>query len=204
MRYRKLSPTGDYMFGQQQSDFYIDVPDAPAQAVKTRLSLQLGAWYLDVLDGTDWQGSILSATNFNTASTRDALLRARILGTPGVSSISNFNSTYDPNARAYSVGVELNTDYGAYSGFQEQFITVPSTPAPQPPAEPIDVTVSPTSATSAEVSWLPYSPASSTDQITPLVGSIVLLQAGSLVPPLSTSQAAPVVMGAGFLTSEDQ
>ncbi|WP_083331557.1 hypothetical protein [Brucella inopinata] len=41
MRYRKLDENDDYVFGGNLASFFIDQPEAPAQAVKTRLMLQL-------------------------------------------------------------------------------------------------------------------------------------------------------------------
>ena len=42
MRYRKLDEDGDYSFGRGAADFWVNVPDAPAQAVRTRLALWQG------------------------------------------------------------------------------------------------------------------------------------------------------------------
>lgn len=39
MRYRVLSPTGDYTFGQGPGEFLVNSPAAVAQAIGTRLRL---------------------------------------------------------------------------------------------------------------------------------------------------------------------
>src|SRR5260363_151880 len=51
MRYRRLDAAGDYAFGRGLSDFEQDTPEAVAQAVKTRLALRFGEWFLDTSDG---------------------------------------------------------------------------------------------------------------------------------------------------------
>lgn len=61
MRYRKLNTNGDYTFGQAQSNFYVNTPEAVAQAVKTRLLLIQGEWFLDVSEGTPYSAKILGA-----------------------------------------------------------------------------------------------------------------------------------------------
>jgi hypothetical protein len=109
MRYRKLTPDGDYQFGHGQADFYSDQPEAPAQAVYTRLRLELGEWFLDTSDGTDWRVEVLGKY---TASTRDMVIRARILGTPGISEMVTYASGFDANTRQYTFTATLNTVYG--------------------------------------------------------------------------------------------
>lgn len=109
MRVRKLDAKGDMQFGRGQADFYRDVPEAPAQCVQTRLWLRLGEWFLDTSDGTAWDTEVLGK---NTSGTRDAALRDRIEGTTGVTSLDSFNSTFDPDARRFSVDATVSTAYG--------------------------------------------------------------------------------------------
>lgn len=153
MRYRKLSPTGDYAFGQAQGDFWVNVPDGVAQAVATRLRLRLGTWFLDVTEGTDWNGRVLGN---RTALTRDAELRQRVLNTPGVTQILNYNSSIDPNTRRFGAALSLDTQFGTYQGTLPNYTTPAASPVPQPPAQPINVTVTELSDTSVDVSWVPY------------------------------------------------
>lgn len=108
MRYRKLDDNGDYTLGTNQ-DFWENSPEAVAQAVKTRLALFRGEWALDTDDGTPWNTDILGKS---LAAGRDAVLRARILGTPGVQQISAFASTFNPDSRQYSVSATIDTIYG--------------------------------------------------------------------------------------------
>lgn len=109
MRYRKQDASGDYVFGHQQSDFYRDVPDAVAQAAKTRLMLFTGEWYLDTSDGTPWRTGVLGKY---TKDVYDLVIRSRILGTPGVDEILSYSSTFDGNSRALSISATINTQYG--------------------------------------------------------------------------------------------
>ncbi|MDD2056622.1 hypothetical protein N5D52_14650 [Pseudomonas sp. GD03860] len=109
MRYRELDANGDYSFGNQQADFYRDSPDVVAQAVKTRLQLHRGEWFLDTKDGTPWETEILGE---RTTATRDAAIKKRILGTQGVVQIDSFDSSLDPETRRFSVTVTITTVYG--------------------------------------------------------------------------------------------
>lgn len=109
MRYRKLDANGDYSFGHSAADFWVDVPDAPAQAVKTRLHLDQGEWFLDAAEGTPWRTKVLGK---RTESTRDAVIRSRILGTQGVTGISAYFSDLGRDARAFTAGATIDTIYG--------------------------------------------------------------------------------------------
>ena len=109
MRYRKLDDSGDMVFGGGQSAFYRDQPEAVAQAVKTRLAMRLGEWFLDTTAGTPWDTKILGKF---TAATRDATIRARIMGTTGVVSIETYSSTFDPDSRSFAAAATISTAYG--------------------------------------------------------------------------------------------
>jgi hypothetical protein len=149
VRYRRLSPSGDYQFGQQQADFWRDQPEAVAQAVQTRLRLELGDWFLDTTDGTDWRGSVLGN---RTAFTRDAVIRSRVLLTPGVKAILGYNSRVNPDTRAFSAGMSLDTIYGRFV-IEAQVFLAPEGVTQHPPSRPINVTVQVLSQTSAQVTW---------------------------------------------------
>lgn len=108
MRYRKLDAAGDYTLGSGQ-DWLIDSPEAVAQAVRTRLGLNLGEWFVDTSDGMPWSTEVLGK---HTALTRDAVIKDRILGTPGVTEITDYSSTFDGNTRRFSVTATISTAYG--------------------------------------------------------------------------------------------
>ena len=110
MRVRKIDPArGGRQFGHGLADFWIDVPDGPAQCVKTRLGLWLGQWFLNTDDGTPWQTKVLGRYS---GSTRDVAIRARILGTPGVTEIVNYSSSLNRDTRAWTVNATVDTAYG--------------------------------------------------------------------------------------------
>lgn len=109
MRYRKLSPTGDYVFGNNLLSFWIDVPDAVAQAVKTRLQLWTGEFFLDVLEGTPWLTTVFGKHSQDEA---DITVQERVNGTQGMLQIANFDSAIDADKRNYSVTITIDTIYG--------------------------------------------------------------------------------------------
>ena len=109
MRYRKLDENDDMVFGHGAADYWRDVPDAPAQAVKTRLNLRLGEWFLDTSAGTPYNTQILGKY---TSGTRDMAVRTRILGTQGVAQIDSYSSSFDPNTREWFANATITTVYG--------------------------------------------------------------------------------------------
>lgn len=114
MRYRKLDENGDYTFGTG-FDFYRDVPEAVAQAVRTRLDLWLGEWFLDTSDGTPWITGVLGKY---TLRNYDMIVRSRILDTEGVKELLSYESQYDGSQRKVSIQAVIETKYGqiVYSG----------------------------------------------------------------------------------------
>jgi hypothetical protein len=108
MRYRKLDATGDYTLGTG-SDFHVDTPAAVSQAILTRLRLIAGEWFLDTTDGTPWRTEILGKYS---AAAYDSVLKGRILGTEGVSSIDSYSSSIDSATRKLKVSATVTTIYG--------------------------------------------------------------------------------------------
>lgn len=96
-------------FGNQQADFLRDVPEAPAQAVMTRLKLLSGEWYLDNSQGVPYQGGVLG---YHTAETADPIIRDQILNTQAVTGITNYSDSLNPDTRQKSVVAEIDTLYG--------------------------------------------------------------------------------------------
>lgn len=109
MRYRKLDAQGDHVFGHGQADFYRDQAEAVGQAVKTRLGLYTGEWFLDLAEGTPWRTQVLGKY---TQNTYDTMLKDRVLSTQGVMSLDSYSSTSDSRARALSVAASISTIYG--------------------------------------------------------------------------------------------
>jgi hypothetical protein len=109
MRYRKLSKEYDYTFGRGLHDFYIDVPDAPGQAILTRLQMYEGEWFLDKSAGTPWNTKVLG---LYTGLTRDPVVRNRVGKTQGVNRIVSYSSDLNRDLRSFSVEVQVETIYG--------------------------------------------------------------------------------------------
>lgn len=109
MRYRKLDATGDFSFGHGELDYYQDNAEAVAQAVKTRLALWAGEWFLDNQEGMPWGLKVLGK---NQATDYDPLIRLRILETSGVVSVESYESAWDEDTRKLSIAVTIATRYG--------------------------------------------------------------------------------------------
>lgn len=109
MRYRRLSSDGDYTFGQGSANFLVNSPECVAQAVKTRLLLWQGEWFLDKTSGTPWSQSILG---IRTNPTYDLVIQNRVLETKGVISIDEYESFLDGKTRHVSVNMLITTTFG--------------------------------------------------------------------------------------------
>ena len=113
MKYRALDAAGDYQFGRSGL-LLKDSPITVAQAIKTRLALTVGEWFVDLTTGTDYFGAILG---HGTEGTRDLEVQSRILDTQGVLDIFNYYSTVKmtpfADRRLFAVVVEVETIYGA-------------------------------------------------------------------------------------------
>lgn len=107
MRYRALTSEGDYQLGRTGL-FLVDTPEAVAQAIKTRLGLMEGEWFLDTSEGTPYASNILG---MHTSTTRDLAIKMRILDTPGVQDITNYYSYLNAD-RVLVVAAEVSTIYG--------------------------------------------------------------------------------------------
>lgn len=110
MKYRALTATGDYAFGNTPL-FYKDSPEAVAQAILTRLRLATGEWFLDTTEGTPYREQILGYQRNGAA---DLAVQARILETPGVTGITSYSSSISPE-RKFTVAAVVATEYGSTS-----------------------------------------------------------------------------------------
>lgn len=106
MKQRALDLLGDFTFGLGRP-FLSNSPACVAQAILTRLRLEVGEWFLDNQDGTDYKRIV----GYNNFVGRDLAIRARILDTPGVTRIAKYNSTISV-ARRMVVNATVDTAYG--------------------------------------------------------------------------------------------
>jgi hypothetical protein len=110
IRVRAQDANGDYTFGRSLGNFLVDSSAAVAQLVQTRLLLWQGEWFLDATAFTPWLQQILGK---GTTAVYDLLIQQVILGTPGVTAILAYSSSLDRNARALTVTVTVQTQFGA-------------------------------------------------------------------------------------------
>lgn len=109
MRYRKLDENGDYSFGKGQDNFWINVPDAVAQAVETTLKLWLGEWFVDTSLGVPFLQGILGKHDKDLA---DRTIQDSISAIQGVLNIVDYSSTANADIRSLSAQATINTIYG--------------------------------------------------------------------------------------------
>lgn len=109
MRVRKLAPGNDYSFGNQQQDFWRDVPEAVAQVASTRLLLWSGEWFLDVTEGTPFITGIFGK---KTKDEADFTIQQRVEGTQGLTRIQNYESGIDQETRKMSAQFDIDTIFG--------------------------------------------------------------------------------------------
>jgi hypothetical protein len=107
MKYRRLSPTGDYTFGFGNTSFISGV-DALAQAINTKLKLFQGEWWENTKEGLPFFQGIAGQSNI---AVTDLLIKTRILETPNVISIASYQSSID-SLRHYTATATINTTYG--------------------------------------------------------------------------------------------
>lgn len=111
MRYRKLTDTGDYSFGQSAANFYVNEPLAVGQSVQTRLELWEGEWYLDKNEGMPWTQEVFGA---RSNPTYDMAIQARILETTGVVKIVSYSSSLGGSgSRGLVVRAEIITEFSS-------------------------------------------------------------------------------------------
>lgn len=112
MRVRKLSPSGDVMFGQGLANFYINSPFGVGQKVVTRLKLIAGEWFLDQSVGTPWFTEIFGYAN---PTIRDLVVKNVILTTDHVNEITSYSSSVNSATREYLITADIATDFGTTS-----------------------------------------------------------------------------------------
>ena len=115
MKYRRLTPTGDYSFGQGALEYLTDVK-AVVQAIETRLKLLQYEWWENLTEGLPLFQRVLTARR-EGLDTVALLIRERILSTPHVTAISAYADSFTDGAYRFTATVE--TDYGAVNVAEE-------------------------------------------------------------------------------------
>ncbi|WP_206922991.1 hypothetical protein [Alicyclobacillus suci] len=111
MKYRKLSNTGDYVFGNNANDFYTDTT-AVGQAIYTSLRLLQGEWWEDTSIGLPLFQSILGQPGTSEhIHAVDMLVQEQVMNVQGVNEIKSFSSSYQN--RTYTIDtMTVSTQFG--------------------------------------------------------------------------------------------
>ncbi len=112
MRYRMLDVNGDYSFGRGQQNITYGVY-AVAQAIKTNLMLFQNEWWEDLENGLPIFQQIIGNTGtMEHIDLVDSLIKKRITDTENVTSISDYTSEFNREARSYSFQCNVQTPFG--------------------------------------------------------------------------------------------
>lgn len=112
VQYRQLSPTGDYVFGNNSNDFYTGTL-AVAQAILTTLRLYQGEWWEDTSQGFPLVQAVLGLPGTPEHQTAvDMLVQEAVLGVQDVQSISSYTSTYSNRTRRYTAAIVAQSVFG--------------------------------------------------------------------------------------------
>lgn len=113
MKYRALTASGDYQYGQNLEGF-LEGADAVAQAIKTTLQLWLGEWWEDTSQGVPYLQHILGVSGTpHSVHGAEMLIQDAILNVPGVQQITYFTLKTSPG-RKYSFSADVQTQYGTF------------------------------------------------------------------------------------------
>ena len=107
-----MDANGDYVVGQRANNFFVDQPEAVAQAIQTRLKLFQGEWFIDTSAGTPYNSKIIGAGKI---ATYDAAIQNVILKTQGVKSITSYSSAVNSVSRSAEINCTVDTIYGIVS-----------------------------------------------------------------------------------------
>lgn len=105
----QLDDDGDVVIDPQNGLVLIGGVPAVVQAVRYRLGLFLGEWFLNLDVGVPWYDLI--GGQFDELATRDAVAAA-INSTPGISQVTQLTVTYDNPNRTVTVTWAATTLFG--------------------------------------------------------------------------------------------
>jgi hypothetical protein len=102
---------GEPQWGQGQGNFVTGI-EAVATLIQTRLQLFLGEWFLNLSDGLPlW--NILGQSN--DSATTNAIIQARIQGTPYVTGVSDVAWSFSQSTGQFSYSAQVATVFGPIS-----------------------------------------------------------------------------------------
>mgnify|MGYP000459845906 CR=1 FL=1 len=108
MRTRRLDSNHDWMFGSGRGD-YATESLAIAQSVETRLLSLYGDWFLNREHGLKWFDWLQKNPDLMQM---ESALKKTVLNTEGVTEITAFSISLDPDSRRMTVQVNYNDIYG--------------------------------------------------------------------------------------------
>lgn len=115
MLIRRLDPAHDMTFGQGLANYARDA-EATAQAVRTRLLLLLGEWFLDTDAGVPYlQEIMVKPANLPLA---EAILKRTIIETEGVAELRSFGMALDPETRRLTIQATVANVYGTVANIR--------------------------------------------------------------------------------------
>ena len=115
MLVRRLDDNHDMTFGRGIADMARD-DEATAQAVKTRLLLLKGEWFLDIEAGVPYlQQIMVRPSNLPLA---EAIIKRTILDTEGVAELQSFAMTYDRETRRLTIQATVANSYGTVANIK--------------------------------------------------------------------------------------
>lgn len=88
-----------------------------AQTILTRLRLFTGEYVRDITEGTPWMDVVFSKSK--SLSSKEAALKSRVLGSPGVVRILTFEMDFEEDERKISVNTSVLTTTGVVTLSEE-------------------------------------------------------------------------------------
>lgn len=118
MRYRKLTSTGDYSFGNNNRDF-IEGNEALAQAIKTRILLFYNEWWEDLESGIPMFQNIIGQINGdNIVLALQGVLTKRIQEFKEVKNIEFKQMDIDQKLRIVTMLINCSLNNGSEIGIE--------------------------------------------------------------------------------------
>ncbi len=112
---RRLDPGHDMTFGQGLANYARD-DEATAQAVKTRLLLLFGEWFLDAGAGVPHLQQIMVRPS--SLPLAEAIIKRTILETEGVAEIRDFGMTIERETRRLTIQATVTNIYGTVTNIK--------------------------------------------------------------------------------------